>query len=72
MYTKPRGKAVDLTDPLVVRGDATIEDVVSPAETAETVERISDQLARAVQLHPSFHRFQIQVSEADHPGTTTC
>lgn len=29
VYTKPRGRPVDLSDPLVVRHDATIEDVVS-------------------------------------------
>lgn len=29
IYTKPRGRGVDLTDPLVVRSDSTIEDVVS-------------------------------------------
>ena len=43
IYTKPRGKAVDLTDPLVVRHDATIEDVVRARP-----EPHSDDLCRAV------------------------
>lgn len=30
IYTKPRGRAVDLNDPLVVRHDATMKEVVSP------------------------------------------
>lgn len=29
IYTKPKGQSVDLTEPLVVRRDSTVEDVVS-------------------------------------------
>ena len=58
IFTKPRGKGVDLTDPLVVRRNSTMEDVVSKALSEY---RCVAELGLTVQFNTSEHSIEVQV-----------
>jgi len=61
VYTKPRGKAVDLTDPLVVRGDATIEDVCNSIHRSIASKfKYALVYGKSSRFNPAAHRVGLQ------------
>lgn len=66
IFTKPRGRAVDLTDPIVVKKDATIEDVANAIHRSIASKfKYALVYGRSSRFNPAAHRVGLHHKVAD-------